>query len=146
MPWERTVSESSALTIRLTIAGGGTQIIADGTAGDREDCQTLTRIVARLSIRRSHPGVRASDGGRDGGSTVAASGFRMVRTHDSAAGRRAFGAMVKMTVNITGGYSAPVTGWPAMAPLLGSDGLARVQRRTVGRGEGRGDDRRTVAG
>jgi hypothetical protein len=67
MPWERTVSESSALTIRLTVAGGGTRIIADGTAGDREDCQTLTRIVARLSIRRSHPGVGASDGLEYGG-------------------------------------------------------------------------------
>jgi hypothetical protein len=99
----------------------------------------------RWVLARSRQGM-APDGLIDGDRTAAALGYRMSRTHDPAAGRRAFGAMVKMTVNIAGGYSAPVTGWPAMAPLLGSDGLARVQRRTVGRGAGRGDGRRTVAG
>jgi hypothetical protein len=73
-------------------------------------------------------------------------GFRMVGPDDPHIGCQAFGAMVKMTVNIAAGYSAPVTGWPAMAPLLGSDGLARVQRCTVGRVAGRGDGRGTVAG
>jgi hypothetical protein len=82
---------------------------------------------------------RRLDGDGDGGSTVAVSGFRMVRPYDPPDGRRAVGAMVKMTVIIAGGHSAPVTGWPATAPLLGSDGLARVRRRTDGSAYGGAD-------
>jgi uncharacterized protein (TIGR03382 family) len=99
----------------------------------------------RWVLARSRQGM-APSGLIDSDETMAALGYRMARTHDSAAGRRAFGVMFRMTVNIAGGNSAPVTGWPALAPLLGSDGLARVQRRRIGRGAGRGDGRGTVAG
>jgi hypothetical protein len=42
------------------------------------------------------------------GMTVAASGFRIVHPDDPAAGRRAVGAMVKMTLIIAGAHSSPI--------------------------------------